>query len=159
MESATTTARKAEEERYTLAWQVDEIRKTVSHLHLELMAKELEGMDSESKREVTIIGRLEVMIESMDRGSFFINKGGTGSIVLQIFLRCHSLSFRVLKQASGLASAWSILSFTKCLNSCDHHLLLCIWREMHLDGCKCTKGDRGWEVGHSSNEQCRRNLG
>jgi hypothetical protein len=52
VEAAATSARKVEEERSILARQVDETGKSVSRLSLEWMAKEMEGMETESKREV-----------------------------------------------------------------------------------------------------------
>jgi hypothetical protein len=50
-ETTPAAARKAEEERSILAWQVDETGKTVSRLRLELLAKEMEGMETESEKE------------------------------------------------------------------------------------------------------------
>ena len=50
VETTMAAARKAEEERSILARQVDKTGKTVSRLRLEVLAKEMEGMETETER-------------------------------------------------------------------------------------------------------------
>lgn len=138
MEAMEVGQRKAEEDRALMARQLQETEQTVSRLRLELLAKDLEGNESNSEREHRVH-------RGDERGGGFGREGGRerreqwgeGSSGPVLYRSGRFLSSTGMIQESGLIGVWNISQFIRCPNGSGQALPRRIWRETRRSGCRC----------------------